>query len=185
MIFVTTANGLPCTAGFKDRSLDSGLLAGRRVHVSMRSSHVTDAPPHRFFTPEIMLTLVLFLVFSALFFTFYFYGQEICSYILRRVRKQRKPEPEPDIGAGFGYDGLPEAEIKELGREEEPCASVSTKTSWFIRLPNKPPLLVLGHSSPLPPIHLPSDATNMQLQGIEKIPEGSDKVLEEESTIDK
>lgn len=114
-----------------------------------------DSNPTTFLTPTIILTLVLVLIFSAILITVFFYGGTIRSYILQKLGKQKsQPGSESDKSAtpsfGFGFDGLSASELEALRLKEEKEAA---QKSWFIKLPTKPPSLVLKHS-PLPPIQL-------------------------------
>lgn len=113
-----------------------------------------------FLTPSIIIALVLFLTFAAGIITVFFYGHGIRMFLLKKMRQHKKEEPEvEERAAGFGFDGLTEAE-KEAHRWKEETEAVN-KPFWHIKLPTKPPVLVLEPSLS-PPISL--DDTKMPLE---------------------
>jgi hypothetical protein len=102
-----------------------------------------------YLTPTLVLTLVLFIVTASLLITLLFFGPNIRSFLLQKMKKEEKPK------LGFGFDGLSKQELKGLRLKEEQAAA---KTSWLTKLPVRPPALVLKHSySPILPIQIPTD----------------------------
>lgn len=106
-----------------------------------------------FLTPPIIITLVLFLTFAASIIAIFFYGHEIRSFFLEKLRRQKVEEPMVEKSAlGFGFDGLTEAEMEAHKWREEREATLK-KPFWHIKLPTKAPVLVLEPSIS-PPISL-------------------------------
>lgn len=104
-------------------------------------------------TPPIIITLVLFLTFAASIIAVFFYGYEIRSFFLAKLRRQKQEEPvikKPALG--FGFDGLTEAEM-EVHRWREEKEAALKKPFWHIKLPMKAPALVFEPSIS-PPISL-------------------------------
>jgi len=116
---------------------------------SIMSTQRIDSSQQPYFTPTLVLALVLFITFASLLVVLLFFGPSVRSYLLQKWRKEEKPK------LGFCFDGLSKEELKGLRLKEEKEA---TKSSWFIKLPTRPPALVLKHPpSPLLPIQIPSD----------------------------
>jgi len=104
---------------------------------------------HTYMTPAILIALILFIAFASLIIALFFFASNLRAFVLRNLGRQEKPK------LGFGFDGLSRTELKQLRLKEEEEAM---KTSWFTKLPAKPPALVLKHPhSPLLPIQLPSE----------------------------
>jgi hypothetical protein len=113
-----------------------------------------DSSQNTYFTPTLVLTLVLFIIFASLLIVMLFFGPNILSFLRQKTRKEEKPK------LGFGFDGLSKQELKGLRLKEEQAA---VKTSWFTKLPTRPPALVLKHSSsPLLPIQIPRETSQLE-----------------------
>lgn len=110
------------------------------------STQQIDSAQNTYLTLTLVVTLVVFIIFASLLIVLFFFGPSIRSFIVQKMRKEEKPK------LGFGFDGLSKQELKQLRLKEEEAA---VKTSWFTKLPMRPPALVLKHSpSPLLPIQI-------------------------------
>ena len=107
-----------------------------------------NSPQNTYLTSTLVLTIILFVILAALLITLLFFGPNMLSCLRQKMRKEEQPK------LGFGFDGLSKQELRGLRLKEEQAAA---KTSWFTRLPIRPPALTLKHtSSPLLPIQIPS-----------------------------
>lgn len=177
--FILTASGRP--------SLTS-ILSTVRAHpaspeppLSERSTEAQSAlekrnipppqgTPEAFLTPAIILSLVLFILFSGAIISLLFYGPEIQSFIRQKLKRQNRsetesklqsrPAPEPEPSFGFGFDGLTKEEMEAARRKEEKQA---TRPQLYIKLPVSPPSLVLKHLSQSP--LLPFDVNHKSVIG--------------------
>ena len=85
---------------------------------------------------------------------------------------------EADSGPGFGFDGLSKKQLKALRRAEDQQQDATQPNgagSWFLKLPERPPSLVLRQKLPLPPIRLASSEEGRLSSGVpsptnEKVP---------------
>ncbi|GLB43565.1 hypothetical protein LshimejAT787_1400770 [Lyophyllum shimeji] len=125
-----------------------------------------------FLTPEIIVSLVLFVLFSGAIISLLFYGREIRSFIRRKLKRQKEPEPaselQPvlapglDASWGFVFDGLTQEEMDAVRRKEE---RQETRAGLYIKLPVSPPSLVLQHLSKSPLLPFDMDLDHKTLVG--------------------
>ena len=120
-----------------------------------------DSSQNTSLTSTLVLTIVLFVISAALIIVLLFFGPDIVSFIGQKMRKEEKPK------LGFGFDGLSKQELKELRLKEEQAA---LKTSWFTKLPIRPPALTLKHtSSPLLLVPMPSESSPTQSEDAQSV----------------
>ncbi|RDB28595.1 hypothetical protein Hypma_016071 [Hypsizygus marmoreus] len=132
-------------------------------------SPITPSNTHTvFLTPAIIASLVLFIAFTALVLSLFFFQAEIHTFVQKLRHKKLDPELEKEAGEdqelqpeleenqeaaplGFGFDGLNKEELDAQRRKEEKEA---LQSSLSIEIPDSPPSLVLKHhsESPLSPI---------------------------------
>ncbi|KAG5654162.1 hypothetical protein H0H81_006874 [Sphagnurus paluster] len=186
--FILAASGRP--------SLVS-IISAACAHPLHRSDDTTNIRPHEhlskrhapsqhhipnesFLTPTIIISFILFLLFTASIISLICYGPEIRLFIQRklgrihgRAEPKRVPtaETDTDIEAppsyGFGFDGLTAAEMQiQLYEEEKRATAITTPcrrtrsqgkskpksecSEVFIPLPVSSPSLVLKHHSEPP-----------------------------------
>ena len=110
--------------------------------LSLLSTKDDDEAGDRHLT-KVIGTLFLFLAFASVVFCVYFFGPSLRLRLLNMSASK--------IGkAGFGFNKLTK---KGLEWRKRANGKVMAR-EWFIRLPEKPPALVLKQELPLPPIEI-------------------------------
>jgi len=125
--------------------------------------HIDSTQNFTYLTSTLVLTIILFVIFAALLIVLLFFGPNILSFLRQKTKKEEKPK------LGFGFDGLSKQELRGLRLKEEEAAA---KTSWFTKLPIRPPALTLKHTlSPLLPIQIPRETSSQSedSQSVESI----------------
>jgi hypothetical protein len=188
MLFITTVQALPSLVNpsptpqhgtrrsihsTEINSLDDSSQGFAGNTSSLASDPILYHEKAKFLTPPIIITLILFLTFAATIIAVFFYGHELRSFFLQKLKRQKTEAPAvEEPGLGFGFDGMTEAEMEALKWRDEKEAD--KKPLWHIKLPTRPPTLVLEHS-PSPPISLDDAKIQLEHARVDKTPEDEDK----------
>lgn len=127
------------------RSGASDALANSMTDAATVSFQVSNEAASDSSQISAVYAIIPFLFVAALIIACYFFGPSH----YRRLFKS--PDKEQPIGPGFGFDGLTKKQLQAVRLREEIHGKDG---AWFIKLPEKPPSLVLKQVPPLSPVHL-------------------------------
>jgi hypothetical protein len=152
-------NGSRCGASDRPANISTPLPH----QVTLVSSQTPDESGNNSKIPDTDIAIIPFLLVAALVIACYLFGPSAYRRLFRNPNKLHH------AGPGFGFDGLTKAQLKAVRLKEE---WHGIDGAWFVRLPDKPPALVLKQVPPLTPIQLKTgydDSDSRQWSGGVKV----------------